>query len=336
MDFNQAEQLVNLGYKSTKKIIPSLKRKLKEKGIKEISYPQREKMNIEDIILDLKNERFVVEGRERGLFLNYGQDQSYFDQELIIPFEDNFQSGITFKFDNISLDVKGNEFFDKGYEARFEFKKLTEKTDLMIAYGNDYNSKTEDNYRFEVKYFTKYFQNSIGLGQERDERYYLFANKFSFTQGRTDFESENDIIYNRNQSETAILSSNIINLNLGSRWDLESKIVYNNTDILESPVIYRGEDLEEFNELQISLDFKYNHQFIDPIYFGGFFQTTDIGGYLFADYYKDDDQSGESVGLGFNSQLYLLGLRPIALDLYYAYDLENKDDRVGLELSYEF
>lgn len=336
MDFNQAKKLVDLGYKSTKKRIPSLKRKLKENGIKEVSYPEREKINIEDTIFDLKNERFIVEGRERGLFLNYGQDQSYFDQELIIPFEDEFQSGINFKADNLSLDVKGDEFFDKGYEACFEFKKLTDKTDLMLAYGNDYNSKTEDDYRVELKYFTKHFQNSVGLGRERNEKYYLLANKFSFAGIGTEVESENDIIYNRDNSETAILSSNIINLNLGSKWDLESKIVYNNTDILESPVIYRAKDLKEFNELQISLDFKYNHQFIDPFYLGGFFQATDIGAYLFADYYEDDDQSGEGLGLGFNSQLYLLGLRPIALDLYYAYDLEDKDDRVGLELSYEF
>lgn len=336
MDFNQAEKLVNLGYKSTKKIIPSLKRKLKENGIREISYPERKKINIEDTILDLKNERFIVDGRERSLFLNYGQDQSYFDQGLIIPFEDNFQSGITFKADNLSLDVKGDEFFDQGYEARFEFKKLTDKTDLMIAYGNDYNPKTEDDYRVELKYFTKYFKNSIGLGRERNEKYYLLASEFSVAGMGTNFESENDIIYNRDHSETAILSSNIINFDLGSKWDLESKIVYNNTDILKSPIIYRGESLEDFNDLQISLDFKYNHQFIDPLYFGGFFQTTDIGGYLFADYYKDDDQSGESVGLGLNSQLYLLGLRPVAVDLYYAYDLEDKADRIGLELSYEF
>lgn len=336
MDFNQVDKLIDLGYHSTKRMMPALKKELQGLGVQTIKYPVRERVNIKDILLDLENDRFVVDGRERDLFLNYGRDLSYFDQELIIPFEDNFETGIVFKDDNLTLDLKGDEFFNKGYEARLELKKLTKRTDLLLAYANDYQSQTKDDYRLEIKYFTDLFQTSLGYGRQKGEKYYLLGSNFDRKYDVFGLETENDIIYNRKRSELAILSSNIISFQLGSKWSLESDIVYNNTDILDSPAIYRGQSLPEQTELQAALDFKYNHRFLDPLYFAGFFQTTDIGAYLFVDYYKDGEDNGETAGLGFNSQLYLLGLRPIALDLYFAYDFERDDDRIGLELGYEF
>jgi len=336
MDFNQADKLIDLGYQSTKKVMPSLKKELQGLGIQTKKYPTREKVNLKDILLDLENDRFVVDGRERSLFLSYGRDLSYFDQELIVPFEDNFETGIEFKKDKLSLNIKGNEFFNKGYESRLELKKLTKKTDLLLTYANDYKSDTEDDYRLEIKYFTDVFQTSLGYGRQKEELYYLLGSNFNRKYDVFGIETENDIIYNRKRSEFAILSSNIISFQLGSKWSLESDIIYNNTDILDSPAIYRGQSLNKQTELQAALDFKYNHRFIDPLYFAGFFQTTDIGSYLFIDYYKDGEDNGETAGLGFNSQLYLLGLRPIALDLYFAYDFEEDDDRIGLELGYEF
>lgn len=336
MDFNQVSKLVKHGYQSTKNIIPNLKKELEKRNIRSYNYLERERTNIQDTLNDLRNNRFIVEGSERSLFLNYGRDQSYFDQELIVPFEDNFQTGIEFKKDNLSFDLKGDDFFNEGYEARFELKKLTKRTDLLLAYANDYQSATKDDYRFEIKYFADNFQSSLGYGQQRNEEYYLLSNYFSKAGDLFGLETENDLVYNIDRSETKVLSSNIINLDLGSKWNLESSIIYNNTNLLDSPIIYRGQSLSEETEFQAALDFNYNHQFIDPIYFGGFFQTTDIGAYLFADYYEDDENSGETAGIGLNSQLYLLGLRPIALDLYFAYDFEKEDDRVGLELGYDF
>ena len=336
MDFNQAEKLVELGYQSTKRRMPALKKELKSRDIEIIEYPEREKTNIQDTIYDLQNDRFIVEGRERNIFLDYGRDQSYFDQSLIIPFEDNFQTGIEFKADNLSFGIKGDEFFEEGYEARFEFKKMTQNSDLLIAYANDYNQEPEDDYRLELKCFADTFQNSLAYGRQRGEEYYLLGTKFSGGRNLARIETENDLIYNTEQSEVAVLSSNIINLNWGEKWDLESSIVFNNTEILASPIIYRGQALKENTKFQAALDFKYNYRFLDPLHFVGFFQTTDIGAYIFADYYEDEGDSGETTGVGFNSQLYLLGLSPIEVDLYFAYDFETKTDRIGLELGYEF
>ena len=336
MDFNQAQKLVDLGYKTTKRRIPALKKELKSIEVETVEYQERKKTNIQDIIYDLQNDRFIVEGRERNIFLDYGREKSYFAQDLIVPFEDNFQAGIEFKADNLSFDVKGDEFFDTGYEARFEFKKMTKNSDLLIAYANDYDQGTEDDYRLEFKYFTDVLQSSFGYGRQREQEYYLLGTKFSGSRNMTVIQTENDLIYKTDQSELAVLSSNIINLDLGEKWDLESSIVFNNTEILNSPIIYRGHSLREDNKFQAALDFKYNYRFLDPLNLGGFFQTTDIGAYLFADYYEDDGDSGETAGIGFNSQLYLLGLSPIEVDLYFAYDLEKKEDRIGLELGYEF
>jgi NTE family protein len=336
MDFNQAKSLVNLGYERTKEELPELKKKLKDNNIKLVKHSLRERTNIQETLFDLKHNRFIVKGKERDIFLNYGRNQSYFAQDLIIPFADEFQFGVELKADNLSLDIKGDEFFETGYEARFEFKKMTPKTDLLVAYANDYDSNTKDDYRFEIEYFADDFQNSLGFGRQQNDKYYLLGTKFSGSGILADIETENDVIYNIDQSEIAVLSSNIININLGDKWDLESNIVFNNTAILDSPVIYRGHSLNDRTKFQAALDFKYNYRFIDPLYFAGLFQTTDIGSYLFVDYYENDGEAGETAGLGFNSQLYLLGLSPIEVELYFAYDFEREDDRVGLELSYEF
>ncbi|CCU80185.1 hypothetical protein HSACCH_01917 [Halanaerobium saccharolyticum subsp. saccharolyticum DSM 6643] len=336
MDFNQAKSLVKLGYEKTKAEIPELKKKLKDNNIKLVKHSIRERNNIQDTIFDLKHNRFIVKGNERDIFLNYGRDQSYFAQDLIIPFADEFQFGVEFKADNLSLDIKGDEFFEQGYEARFEYKKMTPKTDLLVAYANDYNSNTKDDYRFEIEYFADDFQNSLGFGRQQNDKYYLLGTKFSGSGILADIQTENDVIYNIDQSEIAVLTSNVININLGDKWDLESSIVFNNTGILDSPIIYRGHSLDDKAEFQAALDFKYNYRFIDPLYFAGLFQTTDIGSYLFVDYYENDKDDGETAGIGFNSQLYLLGLSPIEVDLYFAYDFDRKDERVGLELGYEF
>lgn len=336
MDFNQAKELVELGYEKTKKKIPALKKELEIQKIGTFNYSKREKYKIKDTFSDLKNNRFIVDSSGYNLFLNYGRDQSYFDQELIVPFVDNFQTGIEFKADNLSLDIKGDDFFDEGYEAKFEFKKMTQKTDLMAVYANDYQHQSKSAYRLELKYFADDFQSAIGYGRENDEEYYLLNAQYFNSTKASGIDSENDIIYNKKKSELGILSSNIFKFNLGSKWNLKSQFVFNNTEILNSPLIYRGQELDFNNEFQTSIDFKYSYHFIDPIYFAGFFQTTNIGTYLFFDYYENDNNSGKTAGIGLDSQLYLLGLSPIALDLYFAYDFEEEDDRVGLELGYEF
>lgn len=336
MDFNRVNRLIKLGYEKTKKRIPALKNKLAQKGVYEVEIPSRPESNLKNVLADLKNDRFIVEGRESNLFLNYGRDQSYFDQELIVPFVDNFQSGLKYKNDKFLIAFKGDEFFDEGYEALIEYKKLTERTDISAAYANDYQNETKDDYRLEINYFGDYMRTGFGYGRQRNEEYLLLTNRFSQINDRFHYETENDLVYNKDRSETSILSSNILDFKLNDKWSLAAEIIYNNTDVLDSPLVYRGQSLADQTKFQAVLDFKYNHHLIDPLYFGGFLQTTDIGGYLFADYYKDEGESGEAAGIGFNSQLYVLGLSPVALDLYFAYNFEKEDDRVGLELNYNF
>jgi len=51
---------------------------------------------------------------------------------------------------------------------------------------------------------------------------------------------------------------------------------------------------------------------------------------------RDLDQEGLAVGPAFNSRLYLLGLKPIEVDLFAAHDFEINDQRYGLQFSYSF
>lgn len=343
MDFNQAQELVELGYLITKVRIPALKKKLTERGIELQKYHNRAINDVSQIMKDMADDRIIISGSESNWFLNYGQNKSYFDQDLITPFADQLNFGINAKHDNLFFSLKGERFFADGYETKLELKKLTAATDLYLAYGNDYQADKESDYRLELKYYGNQFKTGLGFGRQNDQHYYLISGDFVFATTNFNWQTENDFIYNRKESEIELLSSNIIDYDLSSKWNLASQIVYNNTEVLDSPIIYRGQSIDEFTQLQTSLDFKYTHTLLEPIELGGILQTTDVGGYLFTDYFETgkadlsgQDNDGIAAGIGFDSQLYLLGLRPVQVDLYFSYDFEEKDDKIGLELGYQF
>ncbi|RAK09777.1 NTE family protein [Halanaerobium saccharolyticum] len=338
MDFNYAARLVEIGYQETLKRMPELKKALAAENISLRASEERETFNLDDELRDLEFDRLIVEESGINPLIYYGRDFSPFNQDLFRTPLDRLQLGIEFYHNRARLSFLGDDSWSDGYTAALRVKKIGDSFDLYLKYKNDNDSATDDEYEAELKYFGRRFNLSGGYGSRAGKEYYLFGNDFRYLGENLQWQSENDIFFTRKEETLNLLSSQLINYDFTKAWSIGAEVVYNSSDFVESPLIYRGQELAEYTDLQASLNFNYNYNLRLPLQLLNFLQLTDIGGYLFADYYhdRDRDQEGLAVGPGFNSRLYLLGLKPIEVELFAAHDFEIQDQRYGLQFSYSF
>ncbi|MGP3778239.1 patatin-like phospholipase family protein [Halanaerobium saccharolyticum] len=338
MDFNYASRLVDIGYQQTIKRMPRLKEELKKAGIPLRQPAARETYDLDNILRDLEFDRLVVEERGISPLIYYGRDFSPFSQDLIRSPLDDFQVGAEIYYNSLRLSVLGAESWEDAYSAALRVKKLTDGFDFYLKYRNDYDSATKNDYEAELKYFGRRFNLSAGYGRRQGHEYLLFGNDFRYLGRSFQWQSENDLFLNQSQGDFDVLSSNLINYDFTEAWSIGTEVIYNSSEYVESPLIYRGQKLDSNTHLQASLNFNYNYNLQLPMELLSFLQLTDIGGYLFVDFYSDHDwtEEGLAVGPAFNSRLYLLGLKPIEVDLFVAHDFEIQDQRYGLQFSYSF
>lgn len=338
MDFNYAARLVEIGYQETLARMPELKKQLAAAGVNLVESKTRENYDLDNILRDLEFDRLVIEESGFKPLIYYGRDFSPFSQDLFRSSLDKFQLGAEFYYDNYRLSLLGADSWDNAYTASLRVKKLTDTLDLYFKFKENYNSDVKNNFETEIKYFGKRFNLSAGYGRRQEREYLLFGNDFRYLGSDFQWQSENDFFLRKEEKDLSLLTSQLINYDFSETWSIGAHLVYNNTDFVESPLIYRGQNLKKEIELQTSLNFKYNYKLPLPVQMLNFLQLTDIGGYLFVDYYQDSqlDCSGVAVGPAFNSRLYILGLKPIEVDLYAAHDFESEEQNYGLEFSYKF
>jgi len=339
MDFNYGSRLVEIGYEETMKRMPELKKALAAAEISLRKTKKRDYYDIDSILRDLEFDRLIVEEKGINPLIYYGSDFSPFSQNLFRSPLNKFQFGAEIYRNNLKLSILGFDSWEDGYTAFLRYKKLTDKLDLNFKYGNDYDSKTDSDYEFELIYFANRFNLAAGYGRRKDNEYFIFGTEFRYLGNKFQWQTENDIFYSASSANHFdILTSQQINYDFTPDWSIGSKLVYNSSDFIESPLIYKGQKLNGNIDLQASLNFNYNYNLQLPLELLNFLQLTDVGGYLFVDYYSDHDwtEEGLAVGPAFNTRLYLLGLKPIEVDLFVAHDFEIKDQRYGLNFSYMF
>jgi len=338
MDFNYASRLVEIGYEETMKNMPQLKKALSLADIERVKSRARKTYDLDGILRDLEFDRLIVEESGISPLIYYGRNFSPFNQQLFRTTFNDFQVGAEIYHNRFRLSFLGADSWEDGYTASFRTKKLTESLDLFLKYGNDYDPQTDDNYEVEIKFFGNRFNLSAGYGRRQGLEYYLFGNDFRYLGKKFQWQAENDIFFRQGSNEVELLTSQLINYDFTQAWSIGTEIVYNSSDFVDSPLIYKGQKLGPEVEFQASLNFNYNYELQLPLELLNFLQLTDIGGYIFADYYYngDWDDGGFALGPAFNSKLYLLGLKPIEVDLFVAQDFEVNDQRYGLQFSYSF
>ncbi|GAB6099413.1 hypothetical protein JCM16358_12920 [Halanaerocella petrolearia] len=332
LDFTAAQDLIKTGYQDTKEKIPEIKAALQERGIKFSLSTKRKKRDLTEEFIDLKYNRILIDQLSFNPRVFYGQDRSFFQQNLIRNYFDQFQYGFEvnknkFKFSSLVVNQEHE------IETKLRWKQLTRDTDLIAKT----RFRAVDDFDFEtgIKYYAEDYTLGAGVGVINNLEYSYLDNMYQskLFDGLT-LKGETDLIFRPDHKPTVLFSKEFFK-EISSIWAIESKLVFNNTEVLESPIIYRGSRPDSSTKLQSSIDYLYTHQFLHNIDLLQGLQMSDIGFYLFTDY-KREGQSFWTYGIGTQGNFYLFGLKPFVLETYLAYEEESEDPKLGIKVDYKF
>ncbi|TDX51160.1 patatin-like phospholipase family protein [Orenia marismortui] len=332
-DFSSAGELIEIGYQSTKDQISKLKVALKSKRIPLRKRVARKKLALDQEFNDIKYDRILVSSIIFNPVLHYGQDYSFFKQDLLRSYLNIPQYGFEFEKDKVDFKFLATNNVTNDLEAELRWKKLTQNTDL-IAKTRIESNETDDG-EIGIRYYEDNYFWSAGVGSINNNSYVFADAKYELGFNRLDLEGEIDLFFDEAAKVPKILISKKTVSKLSDSWLLKPKVVFNNSELIESPLIYRGSTPDDFSRFQFSLDYAYTHQFVKSIKLTKIIDIKDIGAYLFTDY-LNDKESSLAYGVGFNGDFYLLGLKPFRLDCYLSYDQNNEESIIRANLNYNF
>jgi len=332
-DFSSADKLIEIGYQATKKKISQIKEKLKSKKIPLQKAPARKRLNLAQEFNDIKYDRMLLPTFHFKPIIHFGQDYSLFKQDLLRTYINMPQYGFEFAKGNVGFEFLATNNDTKDLEAELRWKKLTENTDIVAK--TRIESDERDDGELGIRYYKDDYIFGTGLGVINNNNYIFTDASYKLELNQTNLEGEVDIFFDKVGEEPKILISKKTSFKLNDRWDLRPKLVFNNSNLVESPIIYRGDKPNKFAKFQCSLDYAYTYEFVKAIQLTKMIYIKDIGAYLFTDY-LNDDVSSMAYGLGLNGDFYLLGLKPVRIDGYLSYDQNNKEPVIKVNLNYNF
>ena len=323
-------------YEETKKMIPEIKDELSKKNIPLKKSSDRKFLDLKDEYRDLKYDRFLINNIDLTPSIYYGKDYSFFADNLTEINSSNIIYGAEFNKNHLNLNLLHSNNQNETY-SQIRWRKLTKELDLVSKYRitDDYND-----YQIEFNYAQQDYLIGSGIGKVKQQDYLFFKGDYEFDLFNYLVDSKSNFIYNITDKDLGIISSLKTSSDLTKTWDIEASLVFNNTDLLKAPVIYRGSELNKEENLQLSLDYIYNHKFIDNISIMNIFEIRNIGLYLFTDYRKDrfnnNYRENIVVGIGSKSNFYLLGIKPIDLEIFYTIEKNKEKNNFGIRFNYDF
>ena len=336
MDFNYAQELIEIGYKETKKMIPEIKEELLAEEISLESHPERKFLDLKDEYRDLKYDRFLINNIDFAPSIYYGKDYSFFTNNLTEINSGNIIYGAEFNKSHLNLNVLHSENSSEFY-SQIRWRKLTKELDLLSKYkiSDNYN-----NYQLEINYGQQDYLLGSGFGVVENQDYLFLRGDYKFDIFDYLIDSKTNLIYNISAKDLNILTFLETSSNLTKTWDIEAGLVFNNTDLIRSPVIFRGSKINKKENLQFSLNYIYNYQFINNISLMNIFEIRNIGVYLFTDYRRDkfnkNNREDVAVGIGSKSNFYLLGIKPIDMEIFYSFEKDQEKNNFGIRFNYDF
>jgi len=334
MDFKSLEDYIEIGYKSTKAEIPKIKRLLRDKNISlKENNDKSLNINYSNKLNDVKYDRLLLDKTNLAPIFYYGKDNSFFKQELIKSPSHHLQYGLRFNKEHLGISTLSSTANNKqdDVELKVRWTKLTEDIDLL----SNYRWSDNRDYLLGLVYYDDKYTIGGGRGYLNQNNFIYLDNNYQFKGESILLEGESDVLFPVEDSEPKILTSHQINYQLNSFWTLEPQLVFNNTETMESPLIYHGIKPNPFVKLQLSLNLAYNHKNVNEIEFIDLLKLTDRQTYLFTDYQKDRNSS-LAIGVGSRAKLGFLGLKPLDVEGYLAYDNQDKDFNLAFNLYYDF
>ncbi|SJZ71426.1 patatin-like phospholipase family protein [Selenihalanaerobacter shriftii] len=332
MDFELADSLIKLGYSQTKKKIPEIKELLKQNNIALNKLERKQTLNISQTLKNIKYNRLMIDSYMTKPLIYFGKDNSLFKQEL---FKDELfkpQYGAKVTKEHIDFTVLNVDKDTDDLETSIRLKQVTPNIDLI---GKGKINSEEDKMELTMKYYTNNY--TIGFGRKKinHQDFNLLTNEYDLSTNNIKFQGETDLLISPDFDSYKVLTSHQTKFKLSSIWSIKPKIVYNNTDILSSPDIYRGIEPEETADFQATIDWVYTHDFLPALEFMKIIQVNDIQLYLFSDYLSSTRES-TAYGLGAQMNLRLLGLKPLHLGVYSSRDKKYDESKLSWDLDLVF
>ncbi len=331
MNFDNADKLIQFGYRDAKKKISRIKEELKKRGIALREPKSRREVDLTEEFIDLKYDRLLVEPIRSKTLFYYGQSHSSFDHALFADLEQDFQYGLNFNKGHFEFDLLSSGREGEDLETRLRWRRLSDRTDLITKVRSDGENL---DYKLGVKYYNLDRSIEIGGARINEENKLYCDSNYDLDTSLLDLKSKFEILYSPEDS-FSMLASSSGKFRISSIWSVAPRVVFNNTDIISSPIIYRGYRPDESVELQATVDFNYTYNFIESLQLVNLLELTNIDLYLFGDY-QSSRQGSLASGLGVGADLKLLGLKSIAIDIYAAHD----DAGCGIEgnfiINYQF
>lgn len=333
MDFTRAQELIKIGYKTTMAKIPTIKTRLKEENIALNNRKERKEIDLTTEFALLRNDRLINDSLVLNPIFHTGKETNFLTHNILTTYYKQAEYGLQLEDGNLETKILTTNNSAQDIDIQLRWKQLSPKTDLFFKSKLEANNSSYSDFKTEIKYYHNYNRYSLGLGNIDDTSFIYTggASEIKTKHGQT--KAKLDLVFSEN-NELKTLFSQESSYKLSDIWEVKPKLSFNNTNIIPSPTIYRGNNSNQNAKLHAGIDFTYTHNFIDPIELS-VLQLTDIRFYTFIDY-KDAFNGSYAYGLGNKTNFNLLGLKPIDLETYVAYDRQSEEVKTLIKLDYQF
>ena len=318
-DFDMIERFIEIGYNNTRRMMPEIKRVLKENNYqsKKPTFVSLDKNKYQKIYTDILFDRIIYPDPNFKYLLYYFNNQSFFEQDLFRKLVYDFHYGFFYEKSHLQLKTLFDVNKDKHTEVMFRYKKLTENTDLIFKIKNNPNFNSIDHIS-ELRYFIKNSSVSAGLANLNLTNYYYINNNVQLEGRKVNFQNNLDLLLNKTK-KPQIINSTQIDYDFYGNWTYTNKFVYSNTELLGNPDIYRGVDRKNKEKTSLSTAVSYNVPFSESPELFYFFSLEQLNPSIFLDI-ESTNELNYAVGINFNMISSIMGLKPLNVDLNTAYD----------------
>ncbi|WP_027339621.1 patatin-like phospholipase family protein [Halonatronum saccharophilum] len=333
MDFKLANELIDIGYKEAKEMLPIIKNMLRDENISLREHKVRPNLDHSNKLMDLKYNRLIIEERQFRPIFYYGQDQFLFYDTLYKSMINKGQYGFILDYGHLETSVL--TVGEERIEGHLRWKKVSDNLDFITRI------KVEDRDGLDFKSGIKYYQDNYtlegGIASLGDKNLSYITTQLDLTPLNSSYlRGKSNFLVDYDGGYLGSLIEGEARWKISSIWSLRPKVVFNSTDgKILSPEIYRGSDIDSFFEEQVSLEFLYTHNIIRTIEFLSIMKLSNVSVYPFLDY-QSSDYDSFAYGLGSEFNFELLGVKPVDFKSYISYDQRNDDFNFKLQLEFDY
>lgn len=338
MDFQLAQDFVDLGYRETKKLMPELHQALAARGIALREPPARPAFDAARWRQDLDHDR--VELRETVVQPQFfvGRDRSLFRQSLFRDPSQDSWLGLAVKRGGTRLRLLARE--DDELQAEVKGRAGT-AADWLVRAGRTRQGDGQEEAGLRLYAGQQTWEAGLlhqpGAGSATAPLLLHLGQSYGTEWHGGKAQGETDLLLPLagGMDQGGFVASHQLSLPLGDRWSLDPRLVWANGPASDPPQLYRGAGADSPPTLQGGADFVYHQRFPYSLELLQMVQVTEVQYRLFLDACRAEVDA-LAVGAGAGAELRLLGLKPSYFGGYLAYDLQKEEPVARLEVNLTF